>query len=65
MKNKPNPDDIPVDTLAETDQYLAWISEEPDGEMVYHLELGAVTLHFFREDWDELLKLMKEATKNT
>ncbi len=65
MKNKPNADEIPVDTLAETDQYLAWISEEPDGEMVYHLELGSVTLHFFREDWDELVQLMKEASKNT
>jgi hypothetical protein len=44
-------------TLAETDEYIAWIAEEPDGETTYHLELNNVTLHFFREEWDEFLKL--------
>jgi hypothetical protein len=33
-------DDIPTVTLAETADYIAWISEEPDGETVYHIELG-------------------------
>jgi hypothetical protein len=56
-------DNIPTDTLAETSSYVAWVSEEPDGETVFHLELGAVTLHFFREEWDELLKLIDEARK--
>lgn len=58
-------DSIPTDTLAETSNYVAWVSEEPDGEVVYHLELGAATLHFFKEEWDELLKLMNEARKAT
>lgn len=57
-------EDIPTDTLAETDEYIAWLSEEPDGEAVYHLELGQVTLHFFEEEWQELVKLIKEADKN-
>jgi hypothetical protein len=61
----PMSDSIPTDTLAETANYLAWVSEEPDGEVVYHLELGSVTLHFFKEEWDELLKLMNEARKAT
>ena len=56
-------DDIPTITLAETADYIAWISEEPDGETVYHIELGAVTLHFFREEWEQLLELIREASK--
>ena len=56
-------DDIPTDTLAETSNYVAWLSQEPDGEMVYHLELGAVTLHFFQEEWDEVLSLIEQARK--
>ncbi|RMF79163.1 MAG: hypothetical protein D6737_12465 [Chloroflexi bacterium] len=58
-------DDIPTTTLAETENYVAWLSEEPDGEDVYHIELGSVTLHFFREEWDELLALIKMAEKKS
>ncbi len=43
--------------ITETDNYLAWKSDEPDGETVYHLELNNVTLHFFKEEWEEFLKL--------
>ncbi len=63
MKNNPVSDDIPTDTLAETSSYVAWLSQEPDGEVVYHLELGAVTLHFFKEEWDELVQLIDSANK--
>lgn len=55
------PENIPTETLAETANYAAWVSEEPDGEIVYHIELGAVTVHFFREEWEELLTLIEEA----
>lgn len=47
-----------TDTLAETENYLAWKAEEPDDETTYHLELNNVTLHFFREEWDEFLQLI-------
>lgn len=57
--------DIPTQTLAETESYVAWTSDEPDGETVYHLELGSVTLHFFREEWQELLDLIQTAQKST
>lgn len=43
--------------MAETENYSAWLSQEPDGEVSYHLELGQATLHFFQEEWDEFLKL--------
>jgi hypothetical protein len=48
-----------TDVIAETDNYLAWKAEEPDGETTYHLELNNVTMHFFKEEWDEFLRLAK------
>jgi hypothetical protein len=46
-------------TLAETDNLLAWKAEEPDSETTFHLELNNVTLHFYQEEWDEFLQLMR------
>ncbi len=46
-------------TLAETDNYMIWKAEEPDGETTYHIELNSATLHFFEEEWDEFTKLVK------
>lgn len=45
-------------TIAETDNFLAWRAEEPDGETTYHLELNNVTMHFFKEEWQEFLDLV-------
>jgi hypothetical protein len=47
-----------TDTLAETDNYMAWKAEEPDGETTYHIELNNLTLHFFEEEWQEFLELV-------
>ena len=44
--------------LAETENYLVWQADEPDGEITYHIELNNVTLHFFKEEWDEFLELV-------
>ncbi len=55
-KDSPTPN---TETIAETDNYLAWKAEEPDGETTYHLELNNVTLHFFTEEWDEFLELVR------
>ncbi len=51
--------DVTTTTLSETANYLAWSAQEPDGETTYHLELGTVTLHFFREEWEEFADLMR------
>jgi hypothetical protein len=51
--------EVKTSVLAETSNFVAWISEEPDGESTYHLELGTVTLHFFKEEWVEMLDLMR------
>jgi hypothetical protein len=50
-------------TIAETDTYIAWRAEEPDGETTYHLELNNVTLHFFQEEWEEFLDLARLLVK--
>ena len=56
-KESPEPQ---TDVIAETDNYIAWKADEPDGETTYHLELNNVTLHFFQEEWNEFIKLVKE-----
>jgi hypothetical protein len=48
-----------VETIAETDNYIAWKADEPDGETTYHIELGLVTVNFFKEEWEEFLRLVK------
>jgi len=57
--------EMPTNAIAETENYIVWEVEEPDGEITYHVELGTVTMHFFREEWDEFRKLIKDADKNT
>jgi len=54
-----NPNDPRTETIAETDNFLAWKAEEPDGETTYHIELNSVTVHFFEEEWKEFLQLVR------
>ena len=57
----PKEKDLPepkTNVIAETDNYLAWSADEPDGETTYHLELNNVTIHFFTEEWKEFLELI-------
>ncbi len=58
----PNQDEksINTKTLAETDNYIAWKVEEPDGEITYHLQLNNLTVHFYKEEWEEFLELSKK-----
>ncbi len=60
MMNNDLPE-IPTDTIAETDNYTIWVAEEPDGEVTYHMELGPVTVHFFKEEWDEFVDMIDAA----
>jgi hypothetical protein len=57
MTNENKDQDIETQVIAETENYLAWQANEPDGETTYHLELNNITLHFFREEWQEFLQL--------
>jgi hypothetical protein len=54
-----NNDEPHTESLAETENYLVWKAEEPDGETTYHVELNNVTVHFFQEEWDEFLELAR------
>ncbi len=52
-----------TETIAETDNFLAWKAEEPDGETTYHIELNNVTVHFFEEEWVEVVELVHAAAQ--
>jgi hypothetical protein len=56
VKDQP---DLSTNVIAETDSFIAWKASEPDGETTYHLELNSVTVHFFEEEWEEFLELVK------
>jgi len=58
-----NNKDPHTETIAETENFMAWRAEEPDGETTFHIELNNVTLHFFEEEWTEFLELVKELGK--
>ena len=54
----PNHEHEPVtELIAESDNYLVWRAQEPDGEVTFHLQLNNVTVHFFQEEWDEFIEL--------
>jgi hypothetical protein len=61
-KDNPTPE---IETICETDNYIVWSAEEPDGERTYHLELGNLTVHFFEEEWREFLKLASVLIKSS
>jgi hypothetical protein len=54
-----NQNDLRTTTIAETENFIAWKAEEPDGEVTYHVELNNVTVHFFEEEWTEFLELVR------
>ncbi len=54
------PNDEPnTDVLSETENYAVYTAVELDGETTYHVELDKVTLHFFKEEFEEFLRLVK------
>jgi hypothetical protein len=58
MPNK-NSNEPSTETLAETENYIVWKAEEPDGETTFHIELNNVTLHFFEDEWKEFVELAR------
>jgi hypothetical protein len=51
-------DDLNIETIVETDNFTIWRADEPDDESTYHLELNNITIHFFKEEWDEFIQLV-------
>jgi hypothetical protein len=58
-------DDVPMETLAETENFEAYVTDDPDDGEIFHIDLGRLTLHLFREEWHELVDLIKAASKKT
>jgi len=46
------------DVLAESDNFAVWRSNEED-DVLYHIEMGGITLHLTSEEWDEFSILIK------
>ncbi len=51
--------DSPTTILSETDNYVVYTAEEFEGETTYHVELDKITLHFFKEEFEEFVRLVK------
>jgi len=49
-----------TETIAETDNFMAWKADEPDGETTYYLQMGRATINFFQEEWDQFLTFLKD-----
>lgn len=62
-KHNHSADEVKTTTIAETDNFMIWTAEDGEGEATYNLELGNVTLHFFKEEWDEFVKLVRSIKK--
>jgi len=59
MTDQADSSGVKTETLAETDNYMLWRSEEPDGETSFHVDLDTVTLHFYQEEWQEFIELIR------
>lgn len=57
--------EIPVETLAETENYTIWRAQEPDGEIQYHIDMNNVTVHFFEEEWQEFLGIISTVASSS
>jgi hypothetical protein len=55
-------EETPLVVLAETESYAILVSEE-EGEHVFNIELGNVTLHLYQDEWEELVELVNAAQK--
>jgi hypothetical protein len=53
--------DFEPDIIAQTENYGVWRSEEDEEELIFHIELGGITLHMTSEEWDEFVLLIKSA----
>lgn len=45
--------------IAETENFIIWLDDRDEEEQQYHVELGGVTLHFYSDEFEELLTLFK------
>ena len=63
MADSEQPEEITLHVLAETDNFAVYRGQDTEGEVVYNVELSNLTLHFFQEEWDELVALIGAASR--
>ncbi len=51
-------DEFSSEVLSETENFIIW-KHEDDDEVMFHVELGGITLHMSGDEWDEFVVLMK------
>lgn len=61
METDNNFDDIPLTILAESDNFAVILGEDVEGEVIFNVELGSVSLHLFQEEWVEFLAVLNQA----
>ncbi len=49
--------------LAETEVSEVFVTEDEEGQVLYHLELGNITIHLLPEDWEDFLDLMTQVMR--
>lgn len=53
-----------IKTLGESESYAIWVSDESDlEEVIYHIEMGNLTLHLFEDEWDEFVGVFMQAIR--
>lgn len=52
-----NDENLEVDIVAETENFAVWRSPDDEG-LIYHVELGSITLHLASDEWEEFLELI-------
>lgn len=53
--------DFEPDIITQTDNFGVWRSDDEDEGLIFHIELGGITLHLNSEEWDEFVLLIKSA----
>lgn len=49
--------------LAETENFTVYVTEDPEEGEMFHVDLGLVELHMVREEFQELLEIIRTAEK--
>jgi hypothetical protein len=53
-----------IQTLGESENYAVWVSHEEDlDEVIYHVEINNVTLHFFEDEWEEFAQVILQSLR--
>ena len=53
-------ENIDMEQLSETENFTIFRTRDEDG-VIYHVEMGGITLHLVPEEWEEFVILIKGA----